>query len=74
MIKIGDNVRLIGIPADLPEIDAETQTIFGKCLGREFTVHGFNEIGWAEIPVESVTSSAGEKIWVKPDCLELVSK
>jgi hypothetical protein len=35
---------------------------------------GFNEIGWAELHIESVTNSRGEKIWVEPEFLEPASK
>ena len=75
-MKIGDKVRLIGIPANLPVADAtlDTPSTFKKCLGREFTVQEFNEIGWVELQVGSVTGSSGEKIWVEPEFLELVSK
>lgn len=43
-------------------------------LGREFGIAGFNEIGMAEIGIESVTGSVGETIWIEPQFLELVSK
>jgi hypothetical protein len=37
-------------------------------------IAGFNEIGWAELEIQSVTESEGETIWVEPEFLELVSK
>src|SRR5689334_25366441 len=62
-MKIGDPVRLIGMPADLPVGDADlpTQTVFEKCIGHEFIVSGFNEIGWVELVIESITGRFGEK-------------
>lgn len=68
--------RLTGIPANVPEGDVAlpTKARFLQCLGREFVIAGFNEIGWAELEIQSVTGSEGETIWVEPEFLELVSK
>jgi hypothetical protein len=75
-MKIGDKLRLIALPPDLPVGDADlpTKAVFNKCLGYEFVVAGFNEIGAAELLVESVTGSIGETIWVEPEFLELIPK
>jgi hypothetical protein len=75
-MNIGDQVRLIGIPASLPVGDADlsTKTVFEKCLGNVFTVVGFNAIGLAELPIEVVTGGGGETIWVEAEFLEVVSK
>jgi hypothetical protein len=75
-MNMSDKVRLIAIPPDLPigKADLRTKAIFEKCLGREFTMAGFNEIGLAELPIESVTGSIGETIWVEPEFLEILSK
>ena len=69
-------VRLIGIPDSLPDGDATlpTKARFQQCLGRAFVIASFNEIGWAELEIKSVTGSEGETIWVEPEFLELVSK
>jgi hypothetical protein len=73
-LKIGDRVRLIQLPQHLPNNnDLPTQSIFEHCLGQEFSVAGFNEIGWAELVIESLTGSVGETIWVEPEYLEPVS-
>ncbi len=49
-MKIGDKVRLIGVPSGLEDFpDLPTKSTFEKCLGREFTVAAINEIGWAEL-------------------------
>ena len=74
-MKVGDAVRLVGVPPDLPKGDADLPTLatFHKCVGRHFLITGFNEIGWAEIDIASVTGSVGETIWVEPQFLELVS-
>lgn len=75
-MKVGDRVRLIAIPANLPSGDANLPTngTFAKCLGHEFTVVGFNAIGWAELPIETLTGSLGETIWVEAEFLEGVSQ
>jgi hypothetical protein len=75
-LKIGDRERLVGVPANLPQGDASlpTPATFQKCVGREFVIAGFNEMGWAEIDIESVTGSLGETIWIESEFLKLVSK
>jgi hypothetical protein len=75
-MNVGDKVRLIALPPNLPAGDADlpTKVTFKKCLGREFAIVGFNETGLAELPIESVTGSIGETIWVEPRFLELISK
>jgi hypothetical protein len=75
-MNIGDQVRLIGIPPNLPVGDADlsAKAVFEKCLGNVFTVVGFNPIGLAELPIEAVTGSGGETIWVEAEFLEVVSK
>jgi hypothetical protein len=75
-MKIGDRVRLTSLPPDLPIGDADlpTRVTFEKCIGREFLVTGFNELGMAELDIESATGSVGETIWVEPQFLELISR
>jgi hypothetical protein len=75
-MRIGDKVRLIVLPPDLPVGDADlpTKAVFNKCLGHDFAIAGFNDFGLAELLVESVTGSVGETIWVEPEFLELIPK
>ena len=74
-MKVGSRVRMIGIPDGLEDYpDFPTKSTFMKCIGREFVIAGFNEVGMAEIGIESVNGSVGEKIWIEPQFLELVSK
>lgn len=44
------------MPENLPagDVDPPTQAVFEKCDGHDFTVAGFNEVGWAELIIESV--------------------
>ena len=67
---------MTAIPPRLPKGDGtlDTPAVFEKCLEQEFVISGFNEIGWAEIEVQSVTGNTGETIWVEPEFLELVRK
>ena len=74
-MKAGDKVRLVDIPDGLKDYpDFPTKTTFQRCIGHEFVVVGFNEVGMAELEIQSVTGSIGETIWVEPKFLELISK
>ena len=73
-MKVGSKVRVIGIPDGLEEYpDLPTKSTFMKCVGREFVIAGFNEVGMAELGIESVNGSVGETIWIEPQFLELIS-
>ena len=72
-MNIGSKVRLIGVPAGLDESpDFPTKSTFERCVGHEFVISGFNEIGMAELVIECVTGSIGKTIWVEPQFLELL--
>jgi hypothetical protein len=74
-MRVGDTVRIISVPDGLEDYpDFPTKSTFEKCVGREFVIADFNEVGMAEINIESVTGSVGEKIWIEPQFLELISK
>jgi hypothetical protein len=74
-MTVGSKVHLIGIPDGLEDYpDFPTKSTFEKCVGHEFIISGFNEVGMAELGITSVTGSLGEKIWVETKFLELVSK
>ena len=74
-MKIGERVRLVSIPDGLEDQpDFPTKSTFEKCIGQEFVIAGFNQIGMAEIEIESVTGSVGETIWVERNLLEIISK
>jgi hypothetical protein len=66
---------LIGVPPSLEDFpDLPTKSTFQRCLGNEFTVTAITDIGWAELPIESVTGKKGEKIYVSPRFLDVISK
>ncbi len=74
-LRTGSKVRLIGIPGGLEDsADFPTKSTFDKCLGHDFLIVGFNDLGTAEPVIESVTGNLGETVWVEPEFLELTSK
>jgi hypothetical protein len=68
-MKIGDSVRLTGIPSNLHE---DTAAVFERCLGHKFVVDHFNKVGSAALVIDSVTGSLNETIWVEQRYLESV--
>jgi hypothetical protein len=73
-MKVGSIVRLIGVPEGLEDYrDLPTKSTFEKCVGCEFVVEGFNELGMAELNIEVVSGSVGETIWVETQFLERIS-
>jgi len=74
-VIIGNHVRLVGVPDGLEDYpDFPTKSTFERCVGHEFVIAGFNEVGMAELEIELVTGSVGETIWVEPRFLQVVSK
>jgi hypothetical protein len=74
-VTIGTHLRLVGVPDGLEDYpDFPMKSTFERCVGHEFVIAGFNELGMAELEIESVTGSVGETIWVEPRFLQVVSK
>lgn len=71
-MKVGDTVRLIAIPRD--EHDPAMKSTLAKCLGHDFTVTAINEIGSAEIEIDSITGISGDKVYIPPGCLKTLSE
>jgi hypothetical protein len=81
-VKIGDRVRLIGIPPNLrDEDDLHTRTLFEKCLGQTFSIIDLETV--AGLPYQLVKLNVGhmvgepdymQTIWVEPEYLELDPK
>jgi len=78
-MKVGDRVKLIGIPPDAKD-DAElqTRTLFEKCLGKTFLVRAMESVDGLpyQLAVLDVGEVLGEPsylhtIWVEPEYLEL---
>ena len=78
-MKVGDRVKLIGIPPNLRDIDEMlTRTLFEKCVGRSFTVVALEAV--EGLPYQIVKLNVGhvlgrpedmECIWVEPEYLHL---
>jgi hypothetical protein len=78
-VKIGDKVRLTGIPPDAHDgEELLTRTLFEKCLGETFTVAGLKTVDG--LPYQLVQLDVGdvlgkapylETIWVEPEYLQL---
>jgi hypothetical protein len=86
-LEIGDRVRIIKIPSDLkdPSHDLKddehremrTAELFRFCMGRVFTIYGFDRYGYVELEVSnnaSVRRKFGKwhTIWMEPEFLERV--
>jgi hypothetical protein len=57
-VKVGSKVRLVGVHDGLEDCpDFPTKSTFEKCIGHDFVIAGFNEVGMAELDIESVTGS-----------------
>ena len=61
-MRVGDKVRLIGIPQDLE--DPAAISVFERCLGKEFIVTAITGDEHAELQVEAVTGTSDDKIYV----------
>src|SRR5689334_5192944 len=73
-LKIGDRVRVVGLPAGLIDGELKTRTIFRLCLGKVFPVRGFQK-RWVELWVGKVVGKRPrtEQIWIEPEYVETVS-
>jgi hypothetical protein len=76
-VKIGDKVKLIGIPAGLKDDeDLQTRSLFERCLGETFVVAGLETPEGlphqlVQLDVGHVVGRASylETIWVEPEYL-----
>lgn len=69
--EIGELVKLVGIPADLPDDELQTPKIFALCLGRVFPVASLAD-HLIELEVGEVVgaSAVAHSIWIEPQYLE----
>ncbi len=82
--RSGDRVRIIDIARELKDPDYKddpqmrTAELFRFCLGRRFTISGFDQYGFVELQVdrdpEAKRKFGLNWIWMEPQYLELVSK
>ncbi len=79
-MKVGDLVRVIGIPDGLPDNDMDTKRIFELCVGRVFPVQDLTPVD--DLEYELVELHVGEvvgephfvhSIWIEPEFIEIVA-
>ena len=87
-LTAGDRVRVLDVPANLkaPGYDTKdadrremrTAELFRFCLGREFTVRGFDKFGYVELEVHKNRAVRAEfglnTIWIEPELLKRVRR
>ncbi|MBK9078307.1 MAG: hypothetical protein WBP38_13175 [Hyphomicrobium sp.] len=72
-MNIGDKVKVTRIPNDLPKDNQQLQKLFRGCLGKTFTIAGFDG-DLVELHVGEAFGEKPEKhqIWLEPDYLRSV--
>jgi hypothetical protein len=76
-VKIGDRVRIIKIPRELPDSpEMDTRAVFKQALARTFRIEGFDQYGHLELVVRVRRPSPGryhsDTIWIEPEFVEAV--
>jgi hypothetical protein len=78
-VKVGDMVRLTGIPPNLrDDDDFKTRTLFEKCLGHTFPIISLETV--EGLPFQLVKLNVGhivgepdymQTVWVEPEYLQV---
>jgi hypothetical protein len=69
-MKIGDRVRLIGIPPNLKDDeDLKTRSLFETCLGKSFPIADFKSV--EGLSYQLVQLDVGH-VWGKPEYMESI--
>jgi hypothetical protein len=79
-VKVGDKVKLVGIPPDIRDRERmQTHTPFEKCLGRVFKVTESERVEGLQYPLArlEVGHAVGKKrysevIWVELEFLKII--
>lgn len=73
-MKIGDNVRIESLPAELPKGELKTRSLFALCVGRVFPIVGFQG-SLVELEVGEVVGEESymHSIWIEPEHVEVVA-
>lgn len=73
-MQIGDKVEIVTIPADLPENDLKTRSLFKACVGRTFPIVGVQG-HLLELEVGQVLGQEAcmHSIWIEPEHVRLAS-
>ena len=85
-MKVGDKIRLVRVPPAVKD-DGEfkTRTMLTKCIGRIFTIRGFqgdnctfanrgSKKRWLELDMREAIPGVTDTIWVEPDCVALLKR
>jgi hypothetical protein len=74
-MKIGDRVRVITVPPDLPEGEIETKSLFESCIGRILPIVGFQG-HLLELEVGDILGKDPymDSIWIEPEHVEIAGK
>jgi hypothetical protein len=72
-MKIGDTVKVVKIPSDLPDNDA-LRKLFNGCVGKTFQIAAFDD-DLAELHVGEAFGQAKDqkRIWLPPEYLALAN-
>lgn len=72
-MKIGDKVRMLAAPPDLPEGELNTQSLFKLCIGQRFSIVGFQG-RLLELEVGEILGKKPcmDSIWIEPEYVELI--
>jgi hypothetical protein len=73
-MKIGDRVRVLTTPPDLPEGELNTRSLFKLCVGHTFPIIGFQG-NLLELEVGGVFGKdpCMDSIWIEPKHVEIVA-
>jgi len=73
-MKIGDKVRVLTIPAGLPENSIQTRSLFQMCLGRVFPMVGFQgNLLQLEVGAILRKEPCMDSIWIEPEHVEVIA-
>ena len=73
-MKIGDRARVLTLPPDLQEGNLETESLFKLCIGRTFSIVGFQG-SLLELEVGAILGKEPcmDSIWIEPEHVEIVA-
>ncbi|CCB67878.1 MULTISPECIES: hypothetical protein [unclassified Hyphomicrobium] len=72
-MKIGDKVRVLGVPDGVPKDNKQLMTLFRGCVGKTFPIVKFDD-GLVELHVGEVFGKSAEhhQIWLDQSQVQLI--
>ena len=72
-MKIGDRVRVLRIPAGVPEDNKQLISLFKGSIGKDFVIAGIDD-DLIELHVGEAFGKPAEyhQIWIEPNCVRLL--